>query len=324
MEAPAAAQPIGWDREKLSSLVSTLSTGGSTALIIQQSGELVLAAGDTVRKSSVASVRKSLVSILYGIYSGAGLIDLDATLEAIGIDDIGPLTSAEKRATIRDLLTTRSGVYHPSVYDTERGRPARGSHAPGTHWFYNNWDFNTLGTIFERMTGRGLFAAFSHRVAKPLGMQDFDLSDLRFEQGPESIHPVYKMRFSARDLARIGQLYLQGGSWNGHQIVPEPWVRESIRPHVDLGGGRGYGYLWWNAEARASGDRLHADVPLYYASGFGGQYIVVVPGHELVVVHRAALVDHGIDHDRMGEILERVLDAMLHASCSLQKAADDA
>ena len=218
--------------------------------------------------------------------------------------------SKKKRASLHDLLTSRSGVYHASVYDIDRDRPARGSHPPGAHFYYNNWDFNALGTIFERVTGEGLFAAFAEQVAMPLGMEDFAITDLRFEHGPESIHPVYKMRLSARDLVRIGRLYLQNGMWEGRQVVPETWVRESIRPQVDLGGGRGYGFLWWSAAAHAPGDRLHADVPLYYASGLGGQYIIVLPDHDLVVVHRSARVDHGIDHGRMGEILNVILQAM--------------
>ena len=290
--------------------MNELATGGSTALIIQQAGATVLSAGQVTRTTSVASVRKSLISILYGIYAGEGRIDLDATLETLGIDDIPPLTLEEKRATVRDLLTSQSGVYHPSVYDIDRDRPARGSHPPGAHFYYNNWDFNVLGTIFERVTGEGLFAAFAQRVAGPLGMEDFAIGDLCYERGPESIHPVYKMRLSARDLVRIGQLYLQHGAWNGRQVVPGQWVYESTRPHVDLGGGRGYGYLWWSAAPHAPGDRLHAGVPLYYASGLGGQYIIVLPGHDLVVVHRAARVDHGIDHGRMGEILDHILEAM--------------
>lgn len=299
----------GWDQSRLSALVHELTGGGSTALIIQQSGEPVLAAGDIAHKSSVASVRKSLISILYGIYAGEGRIDLDATLTGLDIDDVDPLTPEEKSATVRDLLTSRSGVYHASVYGTDQ-RPLRGSHPPGTHFFYNNWDFNALGTIFERATGDRLFAAFAERVAAPLGVEDFEAADLHFEHGSESIHPVYKMRFSARDLARIGQLSLENGAWDGQRIVSEDWVRESTRPHVDLGGGRGYGYLWWSAAAHAPGDRLHADVPLYYASGFGGQYIVVLPDHDLVVVHRAARVDQGINHARMGEILDVILEAM--------------
>ena len=300
-----------WDQQRLSSLARELATGGSTALIIQQAGEPVLFAGQVTRTTSVASVRKSLISILYGIYAGEGRIDLDATLADLDIDDIPPLTVDERGATVRDLLTSRSGVYHPSVYDIDRDRPARGSHPPGRHFYYNNWDFNVLGTIFEHVTGEGLFAAFAERVADPLGMEDFAIADLRYEHGPESIHPVYKMRLSARDLVRIGQLYLQHGSWNGRQVVPRRWVGESTRPHVDLGGGRGYGYLWWSAAAHAPGDRLHAGVPLYYASGLGGQYIIVLPDHHLVVVHRAARVDHGIDHGRMSEILDGILETML-------------
>lgn len=306
----ARSRQQDWDQKRLVALVAELATGGSTALIVRQDGETVLSAGQVSRTTSVASVRKSLIGILYGIHAAEGRIVLDASLAELGIDDVPPLTSDEKRATIRDLLTSRSGIYHPSVYDIDRDRPARGSHPPGTHFYYNNWDFNALGTIFERTTGTGLFAAFAERLAEPLGMEDFSRADLRFEHGPESIHPVYKMRLSARDLVRVGQLYLQQGLWQGRRLVPEAWVRESVKPHSDLGGGRGYGYLWWSAAAMAPGDRVRADVPLYYASGLGGQFIIVVPDHDLVVVHRAARVDHGIDHGRMGEILDVILKAM--------------
>ncbi|MGV3551361.1 serine hydrolase domain-containing protein [Rhizobium sp.] len=306
----AGSRAEEWDQKRLAALVTELATGGSTALMIQQAGELVLSAGQVARTTSVASVRKSLISILYGLAIEEGLIDLDTTLDDLAIDDIPPLTGDEKRASVRDLLTSRSGIYHPSIYDIDRDRPTRGSHTPGTHFYYNNWDFNALGTIYERATGRRIFADFAERIAIPLGMQDFTIADLRFESGPESIHPVYKMRLSARDLLRVGQLYLDRGMWKGRRLVPEAWVAESIRPHVDLGGGRGYGYLWWSAAAHAPGDRLRADVPLYYASGLGGLFIVVVPDHDLAVVHRAARVDHGIDHGRMGEIFDVILDAM--------------
>ncbi len=73
-----------------------------------------------------------------------------------------------------------------------------------------------------------------------------------------------------------------------------------------VGDGRGYGYLWWTASAHAAGDSLSLDAPLFYASGFGGQYIIVVPGLDLVVVRLVARVDAGISHGRMGEILRAV------------------
>jgi len=101
-------------------------------------------------------------------------------------------------------------------------------------------------------------------------MQDFSPDDCRYRHGPESLHPVYKMAMSARDLARVGLLYLRGGRWNGVQVVPEDWVRLSTQPHSDVGGGRGYGYLWMTAEAYAQKDPLSIETPLFYASGLAG------------------------------------------------------
>jgi CubicO group peptidase (beta-lactamase class C family) len=296
-----------WASEELLCLSRQLAAGGSTALMVIDGGRLAFQWGDVALKSSVASVRKSLISVLYGIYISEGRISLDATLEDLRIDDVDPLTRLERQATVADLLKARSGVYHPSVYDTARDRPKRGAYPPGSFWFYNNWDFNVLGTIFERQTGETIFEALASRVAAPLGMQDFAPQDGCYQHGPESEHPVYKLRVSARDLARIGLLYLHHGRWGAKQVVPENWVRESTRPHTDLGGGRGYGYLWWTAAAAAPGDSMSTQVSMFYASGYGGQYVIILPTLDLVVVHRAARVDAGITHDRMGEILRSIL-----------------
>lgn len=304
------ALPGRWSGSTLADLDLTLSSvEGSTALIVVHAGRQVFLWGDPAQKSSVASVRKSLINVLYGIYVAEGKIRLDARLAELDIDDIEGLSAAERGATVADLLAARSGVYHPSVYDTSRNRPARGACAPGARWFYNNWDFNVLGTILERATGRTVAECFYDCLALPLQMQDFRPEDGFVQPGPESIHAVYKFRLSARDLARVGLLYLRGGRWGDTQIVPPVWVSESVRPHSDLGGGRGYGYLWWTAEARASSDAMSIEEPIFYASGFGGQYIVVVPALDLVVVHRAARVDFGITHDRMGEILRLIAAA---------------
>src|SRR5205807_954256 len=82
-----------------------------------------------------------------------GQIQLSKTLADLGIDDRSPLTAVEKSATVSDLLKARSGVYHPALYETPgmaTARPARGSYAPGVLGYYNNWDLNPVGTIFER------------------------------------------------------------------------------------------------------------------------------------------------------------------------------
>src|ERR1700674_3965198 len=102
-----------------------------------QGGEVVDEWGDFDQKLDSYSVRKSLLSALYGIYSSEGMIDINETLEQLGIDDSpDPLTKEEKQARIVDLLRARSGVYHAVDFETEsmkKGRPARGSHAPGTY-----------------------------------------------------------------------------------------------------------------------------------------------------------------------------------------------
>ncbi len=100
----------------------------------------------------------------------------------------------------------RHGAGAPAV---ALGRVSRGSHLPGTYFYYTNFDFNVLGTIFEQQVGHGIFEEFQERIAKPLGMEDY-LPGRCFYQYEldKSMHPAYHMRMSARDLARYGQLYI--------------------------------------------------------------------------------------------------------------------
>jgi len=132
-------------------------------------------------------------------------IDLDNTMAQLNIDDNPPsLSDEEKQATVRMLLEPRSGVYHPALYETRAmtaKRPARFSHALGTFWYYNNWDFNVLGAIYEKATGRSIYQAFANEIARPIGMQDYDPMAQHYVLGAASIHPAYTFRMSARDLA---------------------------------------------------------------------------------------------------------------------------
>ncbi len=95
--------------------------------------------GATDRRISGHSVRKSLVSALYGVAVGKGLVDVHRTLAELGVDDAKPpLSDQEKQARLVDLLTARSGIYHNSVKaDFERDRPARHAHRPDTYFYYN-------------------------------------------------------------------------------------------------------------------------------------------------------------------------------------------
>ncbi|RCI80087.1 amide hydrolase [Brucella anthropi] len=277
---PASA---GWSMEKLAAAQDYASSLKPTAVMVVQDGKVIAGWGDVSREVNVASVRKSLLSALYGIAVSEGRIDLASTLADLGIDDKPPaLTATEKQATVRDLLMARSGIYHPAAYETgdmRRNRPKRGSHASGTFWWYNNWDFNALGTIYRQQTGEDIFQSFAQRIAAPIGMEDFSARDGRYIAERQSEHPAYPFSLSARDAARFGQLILDGGQWNGKQIIPASWVRESTTAYSSTDrGSMGYGYLWWTLNPQVFGSGAA------FASGYGGQAIAIVPSKRLAVV----------------------------------------
>ena len=278
----------GWSVKRLEAAEKKSRSLKPTALMIVQDGRAIARWGDVSHKVNVASVRKSLLSALYGIAVSERRIDLSASLAELGIDDNpSPLTNEEKTATVRDLLMSRSGIYHPAAHETadiRRKRPERGSHAAGTFWFYNNWDFNALGTIYRQQTGEDIFRSFESRIAALVGMEDFSAKDGRYAKEKLSEHPAYPFRLSARDAARFGQLFLNGGVWGNTQVIPASWISESTTAYSWAARIRqGYGYMWWTLPEDTWGPNA------FYASGYGGQIIAVVPSKRLVVVQTVDL-----------------------------------
>ena len=286
---------VGWSRAGLDSVQALISRMNSSAMVVVEHGKIVYSYGDLTAQSYLASVRKSILSMLYGIEIARGHIDTAKTLAQLGIDDVGGLSAREKEATIQDLLGARSGVYHIASYpgDFLSEAPARGSQKHGTYQLYSNWDFNTLGTIFEQETKRNLFDALQEDLARPIRMQDFR-RDLQKKEGDatRSIHPAYPIFLTTRDMARIGLLMLHNGNWNGKQIVPRDWVAKStspITPAAQLNpsfirrGRVGYGYLWWVLDGPWNTGPYEGAY-----SGFGaiGQYITVLPKLDIVVAHK--------------------------------------
>lgn len=306
---------LGWSPSALAEAYAFAASIGSSAILIVQDGVVASAWGAVADVTGIASMRKSLLSALIGIHEAEGTIDLNATLADLGIDDCEPsLTLAEKQATVADLLTSRSGIYHAAADQNPAILPPRGIHRPGERWFYNNWSFNILGVILERLTGVPIAEDFSRRIARPLQMQDFHPEHFYFKKIPQSVHPAYKIRMSARDLARFGLLFMNSGRWDGVQLIPEEWVRRSVKPYTNLGRGAGFGYSWWTGRyilrSTATLTRCHQEEKqFYWASGLGHQYTMVFPDMGTVMVHRVANSDYG----PRGEQIEQ-LQAMLLAS----------
>jgi CubicO group peptidase (beta-lactamase class C family) len=270
--------PSGWSEDRVADALDYADGLASSSVIVLHRGGVIAEWGETNRKISVHSVRKSMVSALYGIAAERGLLDIHATLAELGIDDQNPaLSEIERSATLRDLLTARSGIYHPSVKDDNGPYPAPGTHRPDEAFVYNNWSFNAVGGIFEQLTGLTLGDALRDWIAQPIGMQDFEPNDVRYTEGEESIFPAFRFWMTARDLARFGQLYVDGGSWKGVQVVPEAWIQESWTNWSEgaRAGDEGYGYMWWTMPDGS-----------FMATGTGGQKIRIYPEDELVIVNR--------------------------------------
>lgn len=264
-----------------------------TAAQVQHAGRIVIQVGDVSRPVHIHSIRKSIISALFGQAHDRGEIHLRATLGELGIDDTPHLTDEEKSATIEDLLTARSGVYLPTDDDAPLAHPPRGSHPPGTFWCYNNWDFNVLGNIYERLTARSLFIAFGHDLARPLGMTDWDMYRHGTYQyradvlGGTPRYPNYTFHMSARDIGRIGQLYLGTGLCNGRQLLSPEWIARSTgalsRTSHQPGLLGMYGYCWWVTGPSAESGRIGIVDGTYSAVGFGGNFLTILPALDTVV-----------------------------------------
>jgi CubicO group peptidase (beta-lactamase class C family) len=291
----ADASAAGYCLEKLDLVTEKAKALPTTSMLVVVGGRVLYEYGDVTTVSYLASVRKSVLAMLFGNYVASGKIRLDKTLAELGIDDHGGLTDSEKEATVADLLTARSGVYHPAsnAGDDLASAPSRGSQKHGTYFLYSNWDFNALGTIFEQETGQSIYDALERDLTMPIGMQDFDRSThRRTGDAKRSIHLAYHMNFSTRDMARIGYLMLREGNWNGRQIVPRDWAKRIVsvvtpvaemNPPYHRKGRLGYGYLWWVWDGEAATGPF---VGAYTGSGAIGQYITVLPALDLVIAHK--------------------------------------
>ncbi len=259
----AKPESVGYSSARLEALRVWLKTQDTTAMMVSIGGRVLFEYGDVNLVSRVASVRKSILGMMYGKYVIDGTIDLNKTVKQIGLDDVQKFLPIEENATLELLLSARSGIYHPDgpPDPPTEACPPRGSQYPGTAFCYTNWDFNAAGTAFEKLTGKNIYDALEQDLARPIGMQDFDRARQKKDSVlPYSVHPEYHMDLSTRDMARIGLLMSRGGNWNGSQIINPNWVRylttlvtpvadllpRNIRFAAEQGGARwGFGAMWW-------------------------------------------------------------------------------
>jgi CubicO group peptidase (beta-lactamase class C family) len=245
-------------------------------------------------KHVLYSCTKSVISALIGIAIEQGAIaGVDEPILALFPERTAAHLDADKQAaTLRHLLTMSSGLACRDSYlyrwaglnemrrsddwvqfmlDLPMADP------PGTHFEYCNGGSFLLSAILQEATGMAALDFARENLFGPLG-----ISDVEWPANPQGITIGYSdLRLRPLDMAKIGYLYLRQGQWEDQQVVPAAWVRDSTRQHIVARTlQEGYGYQWWVARAGYT-----------MALGYSGQYIVVVPEHDLVVVFTSDLAE---------------------------------
>ena len=319
VDAAALQAASDWAFERESPEQVTLS------LLVVVDGRIVherYAPGVTMdTRTRTWSTAKSIAATLLGILVDRGDLSLDEPLPIDWLPEM-PLAEEDPRRaiTLRHVLNMSSGLYPVDSFGREYadgsglaywagassavGARSRGLvRAPGTSWDYENYD--TLLAVYAMKQALGSAKAY-HRFPHEallgrIGMHNTLLSTDRFGDFVLSSQ-VYT---NARDLARFGLLYLHGGSWNGKRIISEEWI-EFVRTPAPASALRGhdYGGQWW----LVPDDRDDVPRDAYATAGNRGQYVIVVPSHDTVIVRRG--LDFGEQGFNRWDLAREVLRAI--------------
>jgi hypothetical protein len=330
--AHVAPESEGFAAARLEALRSFLKTHQTDAMMVVSRGHVVFEYGNVSLVSKVASVRKSVLDLLFAVEGQKGLKlfdSMDQSVVQLGLEDKVPFLDMEEHATLLQLTMSRSGIYIPSGNDDqEKILPKRGSAYPGTRFFYNNWDFDAAGIAFEKLTHKDIFDALRDDLAIPLRFQDFDRARQKKNYATTTNYPEYATYLSTRDLARLGLLALGKGTW-GKTVWGDPsFIEYSTYPTThfnEVGDGYGspgwtgrwgYGILWWPWEApKYPGDIMTGPYQgAFSAMGTGGQYITVFPFYGIVVAHKVN-IDKDETRSVSGPTYMTILDMVLDAKC---------
>jgi CubicO group peptidase (beta-lactamase class C family) len=281
--------------------------GNVRAVLVAQHGKTVVERYYESRpdeRRTVFSVTKSVVGTLVGIAEAEGLLRLDQTLAELLPQQRVDMAPGVASITLEQLLTMTSGIDdshvfmstdNPVEYILERGidPTLQGS------FTYSDAGVHLVAAVLTEVTGQSLLVYARSKLFDPLGIdtRPAETPVVRGDDAPryrsdafgwptdaQGVHlGASTLRLAATDLLKLGQLYLDGGSWDGRQVVPAMWVEKATTPHVRVDQDIGYGYLWWATFETA-------DPVGYAALGYAGQVIAVLPDDHLVIVATSDMV----------------------------------
>ncbi len=254
------------------------------------------------------SLSKSFTSTAVGLAVADGLLTVDDTVLSI-FPEFAPTEISHNLAAmkVRHLLSMSTGHADDTtgkLFEATDGKWVKAflalpvQYEPGTHFLYNTGATYVLSAIVQKLTGMTLIDYLTPRLFEPLGIKD-----AWWETSPEGVAMGgFGLNVKTEDIARLGQLYLQKGLWNGKRILPEAWVAEatsrqvSNEPNDNVDWRQGYGYQFWRCQHNA-----------YRGDGAFGQYCIVMPDQDAVIA-----ITSGVDNMQavLSLIWERLLPAM--------------
>jgi CubicO group peptidase (beta-lactamase class C family) len=310
----------GFDPAIMSKLVAAVVAGDFGflhSLLVARNGELVLEEyfynHSREEPHHLASATKSVTSLLVGIAIDRGIIDGTKTSIMTFFPEYASMAAEGwEKVTLEDILTMSAGAEWAKAdldgfYDSDDHfatvfkQPI--AHVPGERFEYVSPNVDLLAGVIKHASGE-----FADRFAEKYLFEPLGITDYRWDYGRWEGHPLMdgSLALTARDMAKIGQMVLDGGKWHGTQIVSSDWIGKSTALHMDVDGPEDYGYLWWRTRAPFEDKTIEG----VFASGWGSQFIFVVPEYRLVVVTTGGNEDNSMHFAPFKMFPDYILPAM--------------
>ncbi|MEM9673150.1 MAG: serine hydrolase domain-containing protein [Cyclobacteriaceae bacterium] len=311
----------GFAREPFHEIKGPTKDRGGPAGVVLKDGYIVARWGDVERVDMTFSVTKSYLSTMAGLAVDAGMIESVDDSVAQYIWD-GSFQGEHNSKITWDHLLTQSSDWSGSLFGISdwADRPPREGgiddwkyrdlYEPGTNFEYNDVRVNLLAYSLLQVWRRPLPMVLKEKIMDPIGASStwrwygydnsfVNVDGIMMQSVSGGGHSGGGVFINTLDHARFGLLFLRRGLWNGQRLISESWIDQATTPSA---ANESYGYMWWLNR----GNRTWEGVPssIYYASGFGGNFIVVDQERDLVIVTR------WLNPPQMGEMVKLVLDSV--------------
>ena len=316
----------GFSTEPYHSIKGPTKKRGETNGIIIKDGYIIASWGDTKRVDMTFSVTKSYLSAITGVAIDKNLIKSEQDIVSDYIWDKTFDGNMNSKISWGHLLNQSSdwhgnlfGINHwedrPDInksIDEWRTEPQK---EPGAFYKYNDVRVNVLAYSLLQVFRESLPKILKKTIMDPIGASDswrwygyenswVNMDGLMTQSVSGGGHNGGGIFINSEDHARFGLLYLNNGMWNDKRIISKDWIKKSITPSKT---NPEYGYMWWinseKGEDYATSDWKNVPTNVYYGAGFGGNYIVVIPDENMVVVGR------WLGRGTIGTFIQMILDS---------------